>query len=435
MKLRTIGILLSAVFTITLSNTRHSAVANNLETAKEKVNGYVQEALVNQLDLKADELNPRKKGDEADESVYEIKLELSDIDEYIREPENYDYVEVSRALFANLGEREKREFIDFVRVESRLGTKEEKAFFKPQVDRAITREQYDTFIEEEFEEEINRQNRIGRAYYTNAPVYQNNQQSLTAALCAIMPYALVVTTVGCVVTAGATISIPIVGQAIAAAAILLLAAVYIIQWVIVGPIIAQIIRIVIDYIGKAAKAITNWFNQIVAKAWNTIINDAFNELKREFGNLLKWTKNLLNEALDKAINLAGALVTANYLKNNSKKYRVYLGRYNDTPNYIAYAASDPDGIAFSMDNGIYKNYERKGYNMWYLNQYFLRIVTSMGCEFRLCSFPDQYYHKGTSWVATGADGKPISYGRELKYIYNKGYRWNSYAPLPIPAYK
>lgn len=423
MKLRTIGILLSAVFTITLSNVRHSAVANNLETAKEKMSGYVQEALVNQLDLKADELNPRKKGDEVDESVYDIKLELSDIDEYIREPENYDYVEVSRALFENLGEREKREFIDFIRIESRLGTKEEKAFFKPQVDRTITKEQYDTFIEEEFEEEIERQNRTGRAYYTNTPVYQNNQQSLTAALCAIMPYALVVTTIGCVVTAGATISIPIVGQAIAAAAILLLAAVYIIQWIIVGPIIAQIIRIVIDYIGKAAKAITNWFNQIISKAWNTIINDAFNELKREFGNLLKWKKSELETALNLALWLYGVKTNLNNLKQNNERIHVYLGRFEDATNYTDYASYDQNGVAFSMMKKDWDKYVAKGFNMWYLNRFFLGIMIANGCDFRLCSPTKPYYNKHTGAVTNGANGKPITYGLELRYIYGRGFRW------------
>ena len=144
----------------------------------------------------------------------------------------------------------------------------------------------------------------------------------------------------------------------------------------------------------------------------------------KYGNA-KWTKDQLKNALNKAIKIGGVSVTAYELLKKHKKFTVYLGKYQDSINYVT-VASNNNGVAFSMDPNLWNQYEKVlKFNMWVLNSAFLDFCIGLGCNFGLCSQPSLYYNYGT-----GVCRDDYFYAKELRHINAyRGFKW--YSDIPI----
>lgn len=424
MKLRTVGILFSLVCAITLGSAKGNAVANEMKATKNEITAVVKDAVREQFELEAFEFGKHGKEDEGDDKLLEIfeeKIDFAVLDDIEKDPSNYDPIVFSDAIFSRLGARERDALDQYYRFQNHLTTKFERSYLSVIKSRTITDiDDYQEYAEEEFSEEIERTRGMTRAYYyTNHPqVYQGNQNSLINALSCLIPMWVIALMMGSVLVAAGAIYVPIFGQAIAAAAILALAAIIISLAYIMAIVLVEILKCIGEFLGpKIKKAFDGWARQIKGKVWDDNRAKSYSDVKNRFGNKVKWKDaNDMDKALSKALKLAGTAISAATLKEKFKddrEFRVYLGKSSDKPNYVSYAAQDANGVAFSMLDKDWKDYENKGYIMWYLNLYFINLFATPGYEFRLCSNPSVYYNDGSY------------YGKELVHLRTcQSYYWS-----------
>ncbi len=435
MKLKTVGLLFSLVCAITLGSAKGNAVANEMKATKNQITAVVKDAVKEQMDFSAMDFTKHGKEEEQNEDLYEIfekKIDFDLFNDIEKDPSNYDPIVLSKAIFSKLSAREKQALDQYYRFNDRLTTKYERSYLNVITgETRMSVEEFQEHVEVEFSEEIERTRGMTRSYYyTNHPqVIQGNQNSLINALACLLPMWVVVLMIADVAIAAGAINIPIVGQAIAAAAILCLAAIIISLACIMAIVLVEVLKCVGEFLGpRIKKAFDNWARQIKGKVWDDNRSKAYSKVKSTYGSRVKWkSASDMDNALNKALNLAGTIIKASVLKGlfqDDKGFRIYIGKLFEIPNYAYYGAIDMYGIAFHMKDSDWDYYVNKGYDMWHLNAYFLNLFTDFGYEFRLCSNPNTYYYDGSS------------YSKELQHLRGKGYVWTPAFTKPyISAYK
>jgi len=227
--------------------------------------------------------------------------------------------------------------------------------------------------------------------------------------------------------------IPYIGWIIAAAIIIGLTVVIILNWSVVVSCFEHIKAWFTAVAAKFTSKIIALFNDIANQAANKIASEVFNRVKT-YAGIGKWTESKLKTQLNKCLHVGTqAISVAQMIRNN--KY-VYLGKwayYYAGVNYVG-AARNNGGIYYDAPQAVTDYVERyMNGDFWTLNMFYIELCLWSGKLFKLCTRPSNYYNINYDyWV----ESNPCAYAKELKLIHTNLYMplfprvtWNSDTPI------
>lgn len=214
----------------------------------------------------------------------------------------------------------------------------------------------------------------------------------------------------------AVVNIPWVGWALAAAIIVALTVIIILNW---SKIVACFEHIKAWFIYKAAKfaaKITSLFSSMASQGADRALDDAAGNALGK-GNPGGWSKSQLKSYLKKCLRKGLIAIALEEFFRNTKY--VYLGRWklpenNDNKDYVK-TAKNEDGLYYFVDESVdtYIRNNRKS-DYWTLNIAFVEFCLISGKLFKLCSRPSLVYDKSQHRIVNNC-----SYAKELNLIHNK----------------
>ena len=230
-----------------------------------------------------------------------------------------------------------------------------------------------------------------------------------------------------------SVIIPYIGWILAAAVIVALTVIIILNWSKIVECFEHIKAWFIYKASKFAQKITALFSSMAGQSATKVMDDAYTNTNSLIP-LGKWTKSGLKNKLKQCLFAGGVALTIEEFIRNTKY--VYLGKFQlpnsiDNKDYIQQAKAN-GGLYYYTSQAI-SNFIKNsmGGNYWALNLFFLEVAMLSGKLFKLCTTPSKYYNVDTrSYV----ESSPCSYAKELRTIHqnpvNSVY-WYNWEPVIV----
>ena len=235
---------------------------------------------------------------------------------------------------------------------------------------------------------------------------------------------------GAIKSFAAVVNVPFIGWVLAAAIIVALTVIIILNWSKIVECFEHI-KAWFSYVAKKfAAKIVALFENIVSQAANALVSDALDNVRAN-GSIGKWNLSKIKTQLGKCI-FAGsnAIALVQLIRIIFSKY-VYLGKLNDNDgyNYIQTAINE-GGIYFYIPDSVVTYVSRYcNGDLWTLNATFLELCLLAGKLFKLCTRPSKYYSVTYNFYV---ESNPCSYAKELKFIHTNPFpRVTWYSDTPV----